>query len=353
VELLPDQRVSAVIAQDARCTGHECDELPSMHKTASLIAIFLLANPVTTKAAELTVEAINSAAFSAPAMAPAEGKPDPFIIRVQVLLDRAHISPGAIDGVPGENMKKAVRSYEERAGLEADGEIDEKFWASLEKDSASVLETYTLLEEDLDDRYVEEIPEDYAEMAKMEWLGYRGPHEMLAERFHMDEDLIQILNGKADFTKAGMRIVVAATGQDADQKVSRIVVDRAGGRLLGYGKADELIVAYPATIGSANNPTPSGTHEVKGIAKEPTYTYNPDLNFQQGKNTERLEIPPGPNGPVGLVWIDLTEPTYGIHGTPDPTLVGKVPSHGCVRLTNWDVQELAGLVKGGVPVEFK
>lgn len=276
-----------------------------MHKTASLIALFLFAIPGLANATELTLEAINSAAFSEPLAAPAEGQPDPFIIRVQILLDRAQISPGAIDGIPGENLKKAVGSYEEREGLETDGEIDAKFWASLEKDSAPVLETYTISEEDRDGRYVKEIPEDYAEMAKMEWLGYRGPHEMLAERFHMDEDLIKTLNGDADFTKAGTKIVVAATGQDADQKVSRIVVDRAGGRLLAFGGASELVVAYPATIGSADNPTPSGIRKVKGIAKEPTYTYNPDLNFQQGKNTERLEIPPGPNGPVGLVWIDL------------------------------------------------
>ena len=123
--------------------------------------------------------------------------------------------------------------------------------------------------------------------------------------------------------------------------------------MLAYDEREELVVAYPATIGSADNPTPSGVHKVKVAIKEPTYSYNPDVNFQQGENTEPLEIPAGPNGPIGLVWIDLSKPTYGIHGTPEPALVGKSPSHGCVRLTNWDALELAELVEPGVTVEFQ
>ena len=114
-----------------------------------------------------------------------------------------------------------------------------------------------------------------------------------------------------------------------------------------------MIGAYPATIGSAGNPSPSGTHKIKVAWTNPSYTYNPDKNFQQGDNTETLEIPAGPNGPVGSVWIDLSEPTYGIHGTAEPDLVDKTTSHGCVRLTNWDVEELAGIVAKGVPVEFR
>jgi lipoprotein-anchoring transpeptidase ErfK/SrfK len=113
-----------------------------------------------------------------------------------------------------------------------------------------------------------------------------------------------------------------------------------------------LISVYPATIGSEETPSPSGTHKVKGVARMPPYTYNPKVNFQQGKNTKVLKLPSGPNGPVGTVWIDLTEPTYGIHGTPEPSLIDKTGSHGCVRLTNWDVEELAAMVRPGVIVAF-
>ena len=113
-----------------------------------------------------------------------------------------------------------------------------------------------------------------------------------------------------------------------------------------------MLAVYPATIGSEDNPAPSGTHKVKGVARMPVYRYNPKVNFKQGHNSKILTIPKGPNGPVGSVWIDLTEPTYGIHGTPNPELIDKVGSHGCVRLTNWDAEELAGMVKPGVVVKF-
>ena len=272
---------------------------------------------------------------------------------MQVLLDRTNISPGVIDGIRGENLTKAIKTFEEREGLVADGEIDAASWALLQRDKAPVLETYKITEADQQDRYVEKIPEDYAEMAKMDWLGYRGPSEMLAERFHMDEDLLKALNPDVNWSKAGSEIIVASSGHPRKDRVARVIVDRSGGRLLAYDEREELVVAYPATIGSADNPTPSGVHKVKVAIKEPTYSYNPDVNFQQGENTEPLEIPAGPNGPIGLVWIDLSKPTYGIHGTPEPDLVGKSPSHGCVRLTNWDALELAELVEPGVTVEFQ
>ena len=112
------------------------------------------------------------------------------------------------------------------------------------------------------------------------------------------------------------------------------------------------MAAYPATIGSSDTPSPSGTHTVARVVLNPDYTYNPNINFKQGDNHEILKIPPGPNGPVGIVWIALSKPTYGIHGTPDPSKIGKTESHGCVRLTNWDAQELARVVKPGVVVEF-
>jgi lipoprotein-anchoring transpeptidase ErfK/SrfK len=137
-----------------------------------------------------------------------------------------------------------------------------------------------------------------------------------------------------------------------DEEVANIKVDKKLSAVLGYAADGKLIVSYPATIGSGDTQSPEGDMKVKGVAENPTYSYRPEKNFQQGNNTEPLELPPGPNNPVGTVWIDLTKPTYGIHGTPDPDKIGKTASHGCVRLTNWDAEQLAKLVKPGVEVSF-
>jgi lipoprotein-anchoring transpeptidase ErfK/SrfK len=175
---------------------------------------------------------------------------------------------------------------------------------------------------------------------------------MFGERFHMDVKLLMALNPGADFRQAGTSIwVTAVEGPPIAAKVARIVADKALRQLRGYDAQDRLLVAYPATIGSPDNPSPSGEHLVKAVAPDPVYYYDP-TNFVQGDNTAKLELPPGPNNPVGSVWIDLTEPSYGIHGTPEPTKIDKTGSHGCVRLTNWDAEELSKLVEPGVPVSF-
>ena len=312
-----------------------------------LCAISSAANGAT----EISVDTINSAIPTGWKEDPEAKAPDPLIIRVQVLLDRAHISPGVIDGLTGDNLTKAIHAFEQREGLQVTGKIDDQFWQALSRDSAPVMQTYKVTRDDLNQRYLKKVPEDFGEMAKLKWLGYSGPKEMLAERFHLDERLLEQLNPDADFEAAGTEIVVPVIRDNATEKVTRITVDRSDGELLAYG-GDRLVVAYPATIGSDSNPSPSGTHKVKAVVKDPWYAYDPKKNFKQGHNNKPLDIPPGPNGPVGSVWIDLSEPTYGIHGTPEPILIDKTGSHGCVRLTNWDALELADLVKAGVPVEF-
>ena len=196
------------------------------------------------------------------------------------------------------------------------------------------------------------MPADYGEKAKLERMSYTSVTEMLAERFHMDEAYLKALNPDANFNRPGTIIKVANFGQLVKTPVTRIVADKGRKQVRAYDAAGKLVVAYPATIGSADTPSPSGTHAVARVAVDPEYTYNPDLNFKQGDNNKVLTIPPGPNGPVGSIWIALDKPTYGVHGTPDPSKIGKTESHGCVRLTNWDAAELAKLVKPGVTVQF-
>ncbi|WP_246704012.1 L,D-transpeptidase [Rhizobium sp. P38BS-XIX] len=279
-------------------------------------------------------------------------EPAPDIVKLQILLDRAGASPGVIDGLPGENLTKAIAGFEAIQGLPADGKLDQEVMQRL-ADQVPVVQAYAITGDDVAG-LVEMIPEDYAKQAQMSALGYTSVAERLAERFHMDENLLKKLNPTASFA-AGETIAVAVAGEarhGSIGNIGNIEVHRKTGQVFAFGKDKSLLAVYPATIGSEETPSPTGTHKVKGVARMPVYVYNPKINFQQGNNKQILKLPGGPNNPVGTVWIDLTEPTYGIHGTPEPNLVGKTGSHGCVRLTNWDVEELSGMVKPGVVVTF-
>lgn len=302
-----------------------------------------------------SVDAVNAASPYATYPAPVDGTAgiDAYTLKLQVLLDRVGISPGVIDGIPGDNVSKAVASFDRIYGQVDDGQIDPLEFDGLEASAPwPVLVTYQITAEDLVGPFLP-IPEDYAEKAQMARQGFSTPLEMFGERFHMDEDLLVALNPGVDFGVSGTAIVVADIGADTGGlEISRIEVDKTAGELRGYDGANRLVIAYPASVGSEGTESPHGTHKVEGVAPDPIYYYNPDVNFRQGENTQKLQIPPGPNNPVGVVWIDLDAPTYGIHGTPEPAHINKTTSHGCVRLTNWDVTELSAMVKPGIEVAF-
>jgi lipoprotein-anchoring transpeptidase ErfK/SrfK len=303
-------------------------------------------------AQELRPETINKAAVaSIPPERPSDAspRPDPAIVHLQVLLDRAGSSPGVIDGYYGENVAKAIAGFEAMHDLPVDGKLDPEVISRL-SDDKPVVEPYRVSEDDAKD-LVERIPADYSEQAEMEHLGYTSVAERLSERFHMDIDLLKALNPGSAFT-VGDTVSVAMPGVAKEGKAKRIEARKRTGQVMAFADDGTLLAIYPASIGSEETPSPSGRHKVKGVAPEPTYVYNPKINFKQGDNSKVLTLPSGPNGPVGSVWIDLTEPTYGIHGTPEPSLIDKVGSHGCIRLANWDAEELAAMVKPGVIVEF-
>lgn len=335
-----------------------------MHKfVGSCVGLFMAASAsanaqdimaiATELAPELSAELINAADLtSIPVHYSAEVEqltPSPAIVRLQVLLDRTGASPGVIDGFDGDNVRKAILAFEMLSGLPVDGSLDADVLSRL--GTEPVVGLYTISENDVAD-ITGPTPEDYADKAREAYLGYETVAEAVAERFHMDIDLLAALNPGAAYA-VGEQVVVAAPGRSVSEaKVARIEADKRLRQVRAYDVQGTLIVAYPATIGSADNPSPSGSHVVEGVATMPNYTYNPKINFQQGENSEVLTIPPGPNGPVGSIWIDLSEPTYGIHGTPEPSLIDKTGSHGCVRLTNWDAEELAKMVSPGVIVDF-
>lgn len=280
------------------------------------------------------------------------GSRDKKMLRVQVFLDRARFSPGVIDGLGGGNTRKAIKAFERAEGLEVDGKVDDELVSRLRKGgSDAVLRRYTITEDDAKGPFTESIPESLEKQAELDRLGYTSPQERLAERFHMQMDLLEALNRDADFRKAGTEIIVAAgRSKGIDAKVERIEVDKGANAVRVYGKDDKLLAFYPATVGSKSLPSPSGSMTVKAVARDATFYFDPkDMSWGPDK---ALEIPGGPNNPVGSTWIDLSEDTYGIHGSPDPHLISKSASHGCVRLTNWDVEELADAVSEGVAVEF-
>jgi lipoprotein-anchoring transpeptidase ErfK/SrfK len=274
------------------------------------------------------------------------------VAALQILLDRAGASPGVIDGKFGSKVDKAIIGYRAITGENLRSTDAEGIKKALQETGGDPFTTYTISATDAAGPFVASVPEDYSEKAKLQRLGYTSVSEMLAEKFHMDEAYLKSLNPEANFGRAGTIIRVANTGKPVVAKVARIVADKTKKQVRAYDAEDKLIAVYPATIGSSDTPSPTGTHAVSRVAFDPEYTYNPKVNFKQGQNDKILTIPPGPNGPVGSIWIALDKPTYGIHGTPEPSTIGKTESHGCVRLTNWDAKELAEIVDAGVPVEF-
>lgn len=299
-------------------------------------------------AAPLDPDAIDAASYEG---GPLPDDQSPVIVKLQVLLDRAGISPGVVDGWWGENVETALMAYEQREGLEVDGELDPQVWESLGGPSTTdIMTEYTVTQEDVDGPFVDEIPDDWRELAEMDRLAYTSVGEMLAERFHMDIEFFASLNGGLE-PQAGDTVVVAQPGEADTASLARVEVSRSGESVRGFDEEGNLIAHYPATVGSEELPSPSGSLEVKAFAPEPNYTFRPE-NIPEADIDETLIIPPGPNNPVGAMWIDLTKPTYGLHGTPDPASIGKVASHGCVRLTNWDAEELASRLEEGTPVVF-
>lgn len=290
-------------------------------------------------------------AYSAAAISKAHAKE--MVASIQIIMMRAGVSSGVIDGVVGSNYTKAVEVFGQMTSRYIDPSNEQSVAVSLKAGGGPAFKNYVITQEDVGWFYVAEIPSDYAKKSMLPSLAFTSVREMLAERFHIDEGYLQELNPGVDFNRIGAVVKVPNLLLPKRRKIYYIIANKERKQVLGYGEDGNLEVVYPATIGSTDTPSPSGTVEVTRVAINPNYTYNPKINFKQGNNNSILILPPGPNGPVGIVWIALSKPTYGIHGTPDPSRIGKTSSHGCVRLTNWDANELAHLVSAGAIVHFQ
>ncbi len=302
--------------------------------------------------AGLDAATINGAEYRA--KLPADDKVDAVVVKLQVLLDRVRLSPGEIDGKLGENAQKALKAFAEVKGLASDKVLTPEIWKALAGTSGDpVITDYKISRSDAQGPYLEKLPVKMEDMKSLKALSYTSPREAIAEKFHMSQELLAALNPGKKFDQPGETVSVTnVLTKQARLKVGRIEVDKSGQTVKAFAPSGELVAFFPATVGSDERPTPAGTLKVVSADANPNYRYNPDYKFKGVKSKEAFTIKPGPNNPVGSYWIGLSSEGYGIHGTSDPSRVSKSESHGCVRLTNWDVVLLGNSVKKGTPVVF-
>lgn len=334
-----------------------------------------------------------------PAMQDDQPRP---VMQLQVVLERLGFAPGVIDGKEGLSTANALSGWQEASGLPVTGKFDEATKSSLAKWTAIPATRVVTIPADFAAGPFAPLPKDPAEQAKLPGLGYGSLEEKLAERFHTTPETLRDLNPglkaaaeqaaafaarprqdppQADMPSpspytAGMQLRVPNVGNDvldpskvddgdwlntlrslgvASQQppAARIVVSKSKGTLKAYDDKDMLIALFTVTTGSSKDPLPLGEWKINGKAFNPKFSYDPSLFWDVPDSKGEHLLPPGPNGPVGVVWIDLTKEHYGIHGTPEPQTIGRAESHGCVRLTNWDAARLAQMVSAGTKVLFE
>lgn len=298
-------------------------------------------------------------------------------MKVQVSLDRLGFSPGIIDGKSGDSLQLALKGFQEARGLRPSGRLDTPTRAALAKlEPISATRMVRIPPAFAHQTYYPTLPRDAEGQASFARLGYRNMMEALAERFHTTPDVLVALNSgetliganriirvpnTAEFNEEqlandvrGWGATLATLGVATNQpRAARITVDKSEGVLKVFDKENQLIAAFPATMGSSRDPLPLGRWKTVGVSKNPDFHYNPKLFWDVSDQKSDQLLKPGPNGPVGVVWIDLSKPHYGIHGTSEPQTIGRAESHGCVRLTNWDAARLAQMVKESIAVVFQ
>ena len=279
-------------------------------------------------------------------------------VAVQVMLDRSNFSPGEIDGRGGSNLERALRAFQAAEHLKPTGRLDQSTWQKLTERSGNQppLITYSVTDADIAGPFTPMIPADLLEQSKLDALGYQSPLEALSERFHVSPALLKTLNPGATFFKSGESLTVpnvSGAAPPAGPGAVTLKVTKSTSALTLEDDSGRVILHAPVTSGSQHDPLPIGTWKVTGVQQSPLFHYNPALFWDADPSHSKAKLQPGPNNPVGTVWIDISKEHYGIHGTPSPSTVGHVQSHGCVRLTNWDAQRVAALVKPGTKVVFR
>ena len=337
-------------------------------------------------------------------MPDAEERP---VMQAQVVLDRLGFTPGVVDGKEGMSTRNAVSGFQEANGLSVTGNLDEPTSQALSRWNNIPATRVVTIPADFAAGPFYRVPARPADQAKMSALGYESLDEKLAERFHTTIETLKLLNpggvdsppapprstaspspmpdvassevpprGSLTFFRSGQKVRVPNVGGDAidtasmadaswaqtlamlgvgsqQPKAATVIVSKAKGTVKAYDEAGKLIAVYTATMGSRHDPLPLGNWKIVGVDKNPKFHYNPDLFWDAKAGDRKATLPAGPNGPVGVVWIDISKPHYGIHGTPRPETIGRAESHGCVRLTNWDAARLAQMISGKTTLLFE
>ena len=296
------------------------------------------------------------------------------IFHAQVLLDHAGFSPGPIDGKEGLSFDDAVRGFQKSRGLPVNGKLDGPTRVALAQINKPSTRMLRVTPEDMAGPYVNPFPKEAEQQAKLKVLAYKTPIEKLAEKFHTTPHTLAALNRPDAVLRAGAVLrfpnalpssrqyqglkpehakLFSDLNVDARQpQGDRVVVDKSE-RVLQVWNGDKLVAQFPVTMGSSKDPLPLGNWKVTTFAYLPPFHYQPDLFWDVDDAKAEQRLPPGPNGPVGVAWLDLTKEHYGIHGTPEPHTIGRAESHGCVRMTNWDVLRVSRMIKAGTKAVFQ
>lgn len=304
-----------------------------------------------------------------------KAKIDGTTFHAQVLLDRAGFSPGVIDGEKGISFDAAVKGFQEARGLQVTGQLDQATRQALLQDKAPSTRRLRIDESDAKGPFLGQIPKDPAEQAKLQRLGYRNLLEKIAEKFHTTPATIIALNDPKQALRAGTVLTlpnVLPTSRNYSKvkpdiaqllsdlnvsgqqpKAAKVVVDKSDKVVHVYDQGGKMIAQFPATMGSEKDPLPLGNWKVNTVAFNPPFKYQPKLFWDVEDDEKEQMLPPGPNGPVGVVWIDLNKEHIGIHGTNSPETIKRAESHGCVRLTNWDAARLTQMIQDGMQVVFQ
>lgn len=299
------------------------------------------------------------------------------VLHVQVILDHLGFAPGVLDGKRGQSLTAALKGFQESRDLPVTGLIDDATLAELDRyKNLRATRTLRLSADSLSGPFVNPLPKSPVEQAKLTSLAYRSAMEKLGEMFHTTPAILVALNSPDTPLRPGTPVVfpnALPSSRDYDARLpaawrktladlnvdarqpqgAQVVVDKSDQVLRVLDAQGHLVAQFTATMGSEHDPLPIGRWKIQGFSYNPPFHYNPALFWDARKSAREALLPPGPNGPVGVIWLDLSKPHYGIHGTPEPSTIGRAESHGCIRLTNWDAARLSLMVKPGTPAVFQ